>query len=267
MGNTESANTNNKEDENASAEEFFMRDVCERSRKITEALYRITDLFPEDEPLKWILRDKAMEIFNLTIFTKNDSFHQRVSYIEKISSEIYRIVQFLEVGQATSFISSLNFEVIKREYLTLKDCIYRKKDEALLQKKMPLLEECSKGHPDIVQDYIGHEDNNQMSDRKQTFDAVNNTAKINKEKIFQKNNIKNNILDNSNDLTDLRKNKIVGFIKSKKDLSVNIGELINIFSGVSGKTIQRDLKKLVNRGILKEQGEKRWRKYRLVTSH
>ena len=50
-------------------------------------------------------------------------------------------------------------------------------------------------------------------------------------------------------------------MKSKKNLSITIGELISIFNNVSSKTVQRDLKDLVNSGLLIEQGEKRWRKY------
>jgi DNA-binding transcriptional ArsR family regulator len=259
MENPETESKNNiKKNENANAEDFFMRHVCDRSQKITEALYRITDLFPDEEPLKWILRNKAVDVFHLAIFTKNEPFHQRVLAIDKISSGIYRIIHLLEVAQATSFISRLNFEVIKREYLALRDFIFDKKDAALLQRQIFLLDKNFKRHIDNGQKDIGH---NVMSDKE-------TSVKKNKEKANQYSFSNNSVIKKSGsekkDFAFFRKNKIIEFIKSKKDLSANIGELNAIFDKVSGKTIQRDLKKLVKAGILTEQGDKRWRKYILV---
>ncbi len=34
--------------------------LCDRIQKITEALYRVTDLLSDKEPLKWQLRDSAI---------------------------------------------------------------------------------------------------------------------------------------------------------------------------------------------------------------
>ena len=38
--------------------------VTDRIQKLTAALYRVTDLLSDKEPLKWTLRDKALNLYD-----------------------------------------------------------------------------------------------------------------------------------------------------------------------------------------------------------
>jgi len=59
-----------------------------------------------------------------------------------------------------------------------------------------------------------------------------------------------------------RQIKAVMYVKEKK--SINLSSFKTIVSEVSKKTLYRDLQELVNKGILKELGEKKGRKYELL---
>ena len=59
-----------------------------------------------------------------------------------------------------------------------------------------------------------------------------------------------------------RQIKAVMYAKEKK--SINLSSFKTIVSEVSEKTLYRDLQELVNKGILKEFGEKKGRKYELL---
>jgi len=52
------------------------------------------------------------------------------------------------------------------------------------------------------------------------------------------------------------------YVKEKK--SINLSSFKTIVSEVSEKTLYRDLQELVSKGILKELGEKKGRKYELL---
>jgi len=54
----------------------------------------------------------------------------------------------------------------------------------------------------------------------------------------------------------------VMYVKGKN--SINLSSFKAIVSGVSEKTLYRDLQELVSKGILKEIGEKKGRKYELL---
>jgi DeoR/GlpR family transcriptional regulator of sugar metabolism len=58
-----------------------------------------------------------------------------------------------------------------------------------------------------------------------------------------------------------RQRKIVEYVQ--KIPQAKISDFHAFFSGVSLKTIQRDLHDLVERNILKKDGEKRWTMYSL----
>ena len=61
---------------------------------------------------------------------------------------------------------------------------------------------------------------------------------------------------------DERTEKIVAVIQQKGQ--VTIKDVAETFSGISEKTIQRELQKMVSSGVLKREGERRWSTYSLL---
>ncbi|MBI5742212.1 MAG: hypothetical protein HZA25_00010 [Candidatus Niyogibacteria bacterium] len=97
--------------------------ISDRARRITEALYRVTDLFSDEEPVKWLLRNDAVKIFSRLSALEDNVLSARVKDIEGVSQVIGRILQSLELASSGAFISHINFEVLKREYSALKEFI------------------------------------------------------------------------------------------------------------------------------------------------
>src|SRR3990167_1992107 len=85
-------------------------ELKQRALKITEALYRTTDLFSDAEPLKWSLRNEALEILNM----HPQNFVRFDGLIKNISLK-------LDLASSGTFISKTNFEVIKGAYNDLLD--------------------------------------------------------------------------------------------------------------------------------------------------
>lgn len=74
-------------------------------------------------------------------------------------------------------------------------------------------------------------------------------------------NIKNIVSENSKDQDrhDSRKTMIMGVLKS--GVMMSIKDISDYVPGCSEKTIQRDLNSLLESGLIKKTGEKRWSKY------
>ena len=53
-----------------SADAFLM----DKAKKLTGALYRVTDLYSDKEPLKWALRDRAMTVYTSVMSVTQPSF-------------------------------------------------------------------------------------------------------------------------------------------------------------------------------------------------
>jgi len=58
-----------------------------------------------------------------------------------------------------------------------------------------------------------------------------------------------------------REERIIEYLKENGWSTVR--DVLSQFPGVNQKTIQRDLLHLTDEGILKKEGDKRWRKYAL----
>ena len=101
----------------------------------------------------------------------------------------------------------------------------------------------------------------------QKINAANDVITDNIYKDEQRNTIKNAGInwmknDNGHKRKDLRKNKIIDFIKGHN--VVNIKDIAASITGCSEKTIQRELISLINEAKVKKIGERRWTKYSIA---
>ncbi len=92
--------------------------LCDRIQKITEALYRVTDLLSDKEPLKWQLRDSAIELFDFLMVAEN----KELIGAENIFYSIHKMNRLLQLAYSScAVVASINFEVLSREYRSLSD--------------------------------------------------------------------------------------------------------------------------------------------------
>ena len=109
--------------------------ITDRVKKLTEALYRVTDLYSEREPLKWTLREASLDIYNNLMSIMSDkNFRNFVDITKAISN----IIHTLELASLGGFISDVNFGILRREYSNLKLMIDSQKELVLIEQKVEL---------------------------------------------------------------------------------------------------------------------------------
>ncbi|MEK7069643.1 MAG: hypothetical protein AAB924_01640 [Patescibacteria group bacterium] len=216
--------------------------VTDKVQKITSALYRVTDLLSDKEPLKWTLRDKAIGLYDELVSIKNTKDKDRL--LDDSLKSFSQITKSLELISSGVCVSNRNFEILKREYSLLRDFIEGKKSDMandpkiLLEmsmfnskKKQETNTLINNGHRNLITGINEPETNSFYGEGKQ--------QEINPQS---------------------RKGKVLDLLKSGPAKSVN--EIAINFSGeVSEKSIQRDLLDLVKMGKISAMGDKRWRKY------
>src|SRR3989338_8586396 len=95
-----SAGVHSKSSPNPHGFDYVMR----KAEKLTTALYLVTDIMSEKEPLKW----KASE---------------KMSVLRNIMKKAEKVIAFLDVAQAAHLMSDMNSSMLKKEYIALKDNI------------------------------------------------------------------------------------------------------------------------------------------------
>jgi hypothetical protein len=96
--------------------------------KLTLAVYRVTELFPEKEPLKFSLREKANQVLadSILFFSKNPTGLAK-SQEKEIRTRILRNIEILQgyfkIAETQQWIDEKNFFVLEKEYDKMKERI------------------------------------------------------------------------------------------------------------------------------------------------
>lgn len=254
----------------------FTNFVHKKTERITTALYLITNLLPQEEPLKWKLRERGIALMShvLCFGTGNSEpdMHPDVSIVPLI----IELVSLLEVSYVSRAISEMNFVVLKREYEQVIDLFEKAKtrrketgregyvipknffDLPYESSLVELLEE-----DDNMTDNNGNKKTSVVSRPSETREAVrqgrNSEFSIGVVPLpihTQRSGTSRNPRSKS------RREGIISILRQQGKL--NIKDITKVVRGCSEKTVQRELLSLVKEGIVMKEGERRWSMYALV---
>lgn len=94
--------------------------------KITSAVYKLLDFFPEGEPLKNRAKDKALAITEnlvLVFGTQGWASFQRDKASSQLLEDIEILLNYLKLAKSFGWIDSVNFLIISKEYEKIKSQI------------------------------------------------------------------------------------------------------------------------------------------------
>lgn len=97
--------------------------LLKKGEKLTTALYMVTDIMSEKEPMKWKIRENGVELLSDIAVSYGASASERMSVMSNAIKKIEKIVSFLEITERAHMISEMNASVLKKEYLALKDAV------------------------------------------------------------------------------------------------------------------------------------------------
>lgn len=186
---------------------------------ITLAVWRVTDLFPKDEPLRIRIRTRASEILEECIFyltLGEKEYVGKGGYLAKIHASIKAMQALFVIAKTQRFVNGINFEILDWEYqqilLTLTD-MGRK-----------VLEET----------------------RNETIPVSPSKEKASKMVVIEKSNP-------GRVLVSIRQKKILDRITEATH--ARLKEILVDFPGMSEKTIRNDLKVLCEKRLVQFNGK------------
>src|SRR3989344_2140585 len=203
-------------------------EIKQRALKITEALYRTTDIMFDGEPLKWSLRNTAVEILNIISGLNSGG---QLRDVEKLNSLVKNLFLKLELASSGTFISRMNFEVLQREYSMLGDYVKKQENQPILldipaQISLPANKQVSQEYrtQESIKDILSDKN---ISDKVEVSEEVREEKKIISE-------------DKKNEPDPNRKAVIISALESKGHS--RISDIATLFNGTIGeKTVQREL--------------------------
>ncbi len=209
-----------------------------KTEKILSAIYLVTSLIKDSEPMKWELREGGMSLISILMTLNGTESVDKNKLIQSFFTSSIQLVSFLNISTISGLISEMNSSILINEIVNLVDYLKNQSINSANQNGFILSDkffatdtppEISKGHSNI---------------QKHIEPRLSKTIII-------------------KDKKDSRKNVILNTLK--KDSNLTIKDFVKVISDCSEKTIQRELIDLVEKGIVKKHGERRWSTYSLTS--
>ncbi len=243
--------------------------VFNKTERLVTAVYLLTGLMSDKEPMKERLRSLSTEML-LTALSMSERVWGEDSFQKNLLSSIFEISVLFDIAETAKMISKMNHGIINSELKKLSNFLVTSASNyssAKIAIEPGLFDGDYNFTPDQRSMNFGQKIPEAQTAQEEPFSKGQNVIK---------DNSNNNVLDKVSD----KKTKIEKFekksIKDKSDrqdviksmlssgIKLTIKDFAKNIKDCSEKTIQRELVDMVENGILKKEGERRWSKYFLA---
>jgi hypothetical protein len=238
-----------------SAEEYLLY-VFKKTEKITAALYLVSGLIKDEDPMKWELRGRGMDLLSSSFTASSSLPGDKNIVIQSLFTAALETMSLLNVARISGLISYMNHSILIKEIDQVLGMLRDRLAESAENAGYVLSESFFKT-PDLFSSGF-------KSDSKSggTFGSRDNKGHTSTNSHKSSGNIATTEgHQNSADKKNKRQEEILSILKEQSNLSVK--DFTRVIKDCSEKTVQRELLDLVEKGIVKKEGERRWSRYSL----
>jgi len=237
---------------------FFSADssfvlIHKKTEKLASAVYMVTNLFPENEPIRFTLRSKVSNLMSFMIGYKDIGEGAKKDFTYNVQTYVLELVSFLEIAYRGGLVSAMNYDILKTEFGNLIDLLNAPKTPAQTQNSK-----------ESISSFFTEE---VVYPKQISSPVVASNSPIHTNvspQIYAPNYIKDKpvlSIENDNFRRSDRQTVILNLIKKKRELTIK--DIAVVIKDCSEKTIQRELNSFIEAGVLKREGVRRWSKYSL----
>lgn len=296
---TNMSQTSPKDSTNLIVFELFEKDnyflfVYKKTERIVSALYLISNLFPDNEPIRLQFRKSGTAIISQVLSLTSTPL-SRAEIISRIIPELLHLLSLLSISFTAGLVSHMNFSILKRELESLLETLHFRGSSKpeLINKPVAFDKEFfsvprdhftprpatgdvppqaffaakeEKGGQPTPPVYswsdISRSEENYKRHVVKGQESLNDKSAGPKARVSALGPVgadkRHDVQSSGND----RQTEIIKLLKNKNNLTIRDFSLV--IKGCSEKTVQRELFKLVRRGVLNKVGERRWSRYSLA---
>ena len=228
-----------------------------KAERMVLATQLVTNFVPEQEPVRNTVREESQRLLPRILALREGLRSAGPDAVTTIVARIRFILSLLDAVHASGYISSMNLNVLKAAYVDLARFL-RKSEDGTAAESLELTDEyfmsvteTSKG-----QLYKGQSvslKDSSVKDKNAQSKALKDTKSESSPKSVS---VKQKKVSKS------RRMAILDVVTKKSP--IHITDIKKEVSEWSEKTIQRELGRLVDDGVLKKEGSKRWTMYSLI---
>ena len=219
--------------------------IYKKAERLAKAIHLITPAFSESVSLKNRIGTIAVGLVDAAIVPSG-------SVRTALSRELLALSSILSIARTGGLLSPMNTELITREAHALLQEVAGYEEPRLFLEDIPTLSTIAKNalsreeHQDVVSASTAPKQSKPIR-------LAKGEAVPSKQGYIKDIAVKDNIKD--------RQEAILSVIKTKEKASIK--DISTLIRGVSEKTIQRELATLIEAGVVRKKGERRWSIYSL----
>ncbi|HYC83075.1 MAG TPA: DeoR family transcriptional regulator [Candidatus Paceibacterota bacterium] len=223
----------------------------------------VTNFLSDMEPIKWKIREACLDTVSDKNLNGQFSDSLKAVSLDQVSHKLRTVLKMLDTVSATGSVSEMNVAILKQEYAKLLASLEQEMASSMNRYVSHLLPPVPP-QADLKISASSARQNfspapSSMSDRR----IENGTMRPASTPVSSREVSVNKDAEASQDeAKSARKNQITSYLEGRNWTSIK--DIATQIKGCSQKTVQRDLAELVDRGVLRKQGERRWSRYVLV---
>jgi len=256
--------------------------LYKKTEKLISAIYLVTDLLSDSEPVKWSLRESGIRsLEDIFAYMLENKFGVQ---IKSLQANFIRMISLLEIAQVAGLISKMNHKIVSEEFKNLLDALdgfhkekmygggtifpegFFKIQADINETEYPIKNNNGSNRTvnsrGVFDERNSIEDNDLADGHISQFNKGHTNSFTSKAEIRLNKTLSQEIKRN---VKNARRESIIAVLNSKGD-GLTIKDISGVVRGCSEKTIQRELQDMVSLGILKKEGERRWSKYYLLNA-
>lgn len=217
------------------------QEIYKKSERIAAAIFLVSDKISDTENLKTKIRSLSLDLVSLCISIKDDLNYDYKNKIHLLEKNILELMALINITSISGLLSSMNASILRNEF------------EAFLKQAASLKSKYETRGADIPNNFfnVPNDIARNITVKDTSYYMPENMVEmplkaIDKEHLNRK---------------DFRTKNILDLIQSKGNVSIK--DISTHIKGCSEKTVQRELNMLINKGIVKKTGERRWSRYSL----
>lgn len=272
----------NQKNTNNEKESHYAVFLNQKIKKLTTALYVVSDFLSDNEPIKWKLREASVNLIgHVGTYNLHSPLSLRLA-VERVFLGTAEIISLLEIAFGARLISEMNFAILRSGYADLSRAIQEREespDSGSVAVPEHFFDEKRSSYSDtIFLDAYRKRRDHLSSVRDFSPASTRNSSEVSplhaprtpllpRSSFGSSNSRVMSIKDISNSEKDIRKNRkddILKMMSFSTGNGMNIKDISGRFMDVGEKTIQRDLMEMLKEGKVSKQGERRWSTYSVV---
>jgi len=230
-----------------SAEDYLLY-VFKKTEKITAALYLVSGLLKDEEPLKWELRDRGMDLISSSFTASSTLPGDKGAVIQSLFTAAFETLSLLNVARISNLVSDMNHKILVMEIDGILG-VLRDRLAQSAEKAGYVLSDAFFRTPNITP----------PASRTDAPGGSKGHASLNNQTPLNRGELKGHT--DTIEKKNKRQESILAALQSRSNLTIR--DFTKVIKDVSAKTIQRELLELTAKGVIKKEGERRWSRYSL----